>query len=83
MSASKDFLEPDPRFESEGATMVFRKQAAGLADWRLYPDAPAHVRAALPHVSVAGHILTGAWLKPMIKRALKWRRQVKAASSAS
>jgi SAM-dependent methyltransferase len=82
MAARKAGLEPDPRFVQEGTTMVFRKRPQVAADWRLYPDAAATVRAALPHVSVAGHILTGAWLKPMFRRALKYRRQVKAARTA-
>ena len=83
MAARKAGLEPDPRFERQGTTLVFRKRPEVAGDWRLYPDAAAHVRAALPHVSVAAHILTGAWLKPMVRRALKYRRQVKAAAGAA
>lgn len=82
MAARKAGLEPDPRFEREGTTLVFRKRPEAAADWRLYPDAAAHVRAALPHVSVAAHILTGAWLGPMVRRALKYRRQVRDAATA-
>lgn len=82
MAARKAGLEPDPRFEREGTTTVFRKCPGVAADWRIYPDAAAHVRAALPHVSVAAHILTGAWARPMLRRALKYRRQVKAAAQA-
>ncbi len=82
MAARKAGLEPDPRFEREGTTLVFRKRPDVAGDWRLYPEAAAHVRAALPHVSVAAHILTGAWLKPMIRRAVRYRRQVKAAADA-
>ena len=80
MAARKAGLEPDPRFEREGTTVVFRKRPEVAADWRIHPDAAAHVRAALPDVSVAGHILPGAWLRPMLRRAVKYRRQVKAAA---
>lgn len=80
MAAAKAGLEPDPRFPRDGTTVVFRK-AAHPAPWAVAPGVSARVKAALPDVSVAAHVLTGAWLRPMFKRAAKWRRQVKDAKA--
>jgi SAM-dependent methyltransferase len=76
MAAAKAGLEPDPRFVRDGTTVVFRKTAKPGA-WKPTPGVAERVKAALPDVSVARHVLTGAWLRPMFKRAAKWRRQVK------
>jgi SAM-dependent methyltransferase len=76
MAAAKVGLEPDPRFVRDGTTVVYRKMAEARP-WAVTPGVAERVKAALPDVSVAGHVLTGAWLRPMLKRAAKWRRQVK------
>jgi len=82
LAAAKAGLEPDPRFARQGTTVVFRKAPAAMAQvWAPLPGVADRVRAALPHVSVARHVLTGAWLRPMFKRAMKWRRQVRDAKA--
>lgn len=83
MAAAKNGLEPDPRFpikEDGEVVRVFRKRETPAA-FAVDPSVAPRVRAALPHVSVAGHVLTGAWLRPMLRRALKWRKQTKEAAA--
>lgn len=81
-AAQKVGLTPDEHFQQRGTTLVFRRSnSSGTRDSSPTRQAVVQrVLAALPHTSVKRHVLTGAWLRPMLKRALKYRRQVKASN---
>jgi SAM-dependent methyltransferase len=81
-AALKAGLEPDPRFPPAGTVIVFRKDRQGASVWAPDPAVAVQVRTALPHTSVARHVLTGAWLRPMLNRARKYAQQARQAAAA-
>src|ERR671920_398670 len=74
-------LEPDPRFPSDGTTIVFRKVGPRATDQpRPNPVLAAQVASMFPHSSIAKHLLGGVWLINAFRRAIKDLRDTAASA---
>ena len=64
-------LEPDPRFESNGTQIVFRKAVTGPQMPHFDRNYGEGLHQQYPHVSVVQHLASGRWLASMFKRLKK------------